>query len=286
MIFEKWEMNNFKNTILTLRHTERISSSLAFWTVLHRHTWLQGEKKNCFLFSPSHYTLPFRPSLKACVCSSDDTHLLPHTHTCSPLHTCKPRPLGLLWLAAARGSLISYLVITLFGSHENKLGDSSHATLLFVLKPGATDTLVSVSPFSDCHQVLRRLWAKVVTTFSMVWLRGLLSSSYISLELHTKHFVSSWWTESTKRWRVTLHVWQKSPSVMPKQAFISFTKTLTLMPLAKYSSYRYLPDSFPKAQGHNFKLLVLSKKETHFKFLFHLEWQHFDYLTWVEQNLH
>lgn len=47
------------------------------------------------------------------------------------------------------------------------------------------------SPFSDCHQVLKRLGPNVVTTFSIEWLLGLLSSSYMSRESHIKHFVSS-----------------------------------------------------------------------------------------------
>lgn len=48
------------------------------------------------------------------------------------------------------------------------------------------------SPFSDCHHVLSRLGANVVTTFSMRWpLVGSACSLYGSEESHMKHFFSS-----------------------------------------------------------------------------------------------
>ncbi len=182
------------------------------------------ESTNCFsfsLWSPlnrrcliTHFLFPHFKAL--CVFKWWHTSVS-YPHTCSPQHTCKPRPLGLLWLAAERGSVISCVVITELSSHETGLGESSHAALHsfqtrseqeFCLFHSGTNTLFSppffltcvfwLSPFSDCHQVLRRLWAKVVTTFSMVWLTGLLSSSYICLESHMKHFFSSCWTESVK----------------------------------------------------------------------------------------
>lgn len=46
-------------------------------------------------------------------------------------------------------------------------------------------------PFSDCHHSLSRLGAKVVTTFSIRWLSGLIVSWNGSRESHIKHFLSS-----------------------------------------------------------------------------------------------
>lgn len=89
--------------------------------------------------------------------------------------------------------MISWLVISEPCSHENGGGESSHAGPA-ESREVHTHTLFPafrLSPFSDCHQVLRRLGAKVVTTFSMVWLLGLVSSSYSSLESQMKHLVSS-----------------------------------------------------------------------------------------------
>lgn len=171
------------------------------------------ERISRFSFSPSHYTLPFSPHFKG-LRVFKWWHICFYTHTCSPLHTCKPRPLGLLWLAAVRGPVISCLVITELSSHENSLSESSHAMLLFTLNQEC------LSPFSDCHQVLRRLWAKVVTTFSIVWLSWLLSSSYIRLESHTKHFFSSWWTESVKG---LVHLFYRIKTLVPCFYFISPT---------------------------------------------------------------
>lgn len=61
----------------------------------------------------SHYTLPFSPTLKARVCSSDDTHLFPVSTPVllsTPVSPAPPPP-ALPGLAAARGSVISRLVI-------------------------------------------------------------------------------------------------------------------------------------------------------------------------------
>ena len=54
--------------------------------------------------------LPKPPALKTCVCTSDDTSA--PVHTCSHLYTYRPRPLALLWLAAAGGPVICCLVIS------------------------------------------------------------------------------------------------------------------------------------------------------------------------------
>lgn len=93
-------------------------------------------------------------------------------HLFSYKHTCRLRPLSPALCVSV--SVISWLVIMVLDSHEQT----------------SVVSVFCLSPFSDCHQVLRRLGAKVVTTFSMVWLPGLVSSSYISLELHIKHLVS------------------------------------------------------------------------------------------------
>lgn len=91
-----------------------------------------------------------------------------------------------------------------------------------------------LSPLSDCHQVLRRLGAKVVTTFSMVWLTWLLSSSYICLESHTKHFFSSWWIESTDRVKGSVH-----PHTKKLEENIYFSLTSKGKPSHAYSSAFY-----------------------------------------------
>lgn len=102
-------------------------------------------------------------------------------HTCSPQHTCKPRPPS-----------PSPAVI---GCSERLCDLPSCHYYRALMRTASAGASQEFSPFSDCHQVFRRLWAKVVTTFSMVWLTWLLSSSYILLESHAKHFFSSWRTQ-------------------------------------------------------------------------------------------
>lgn len=70
-----------------------------------------------------------------------------YLHTCSPHLTCKPRPLGLLWLAAARGSVISCLLITELSSHENSLCVSSHATLLYIQEVSVSNSKMNTLSF-------------------------------------------------------------------------------------------------------------------------------------------
>ena len=48
------------------------------------------------------------------------------------------------------------------------------------------------SPFSDCHQAVRRCGAKLVTTFWMRWLCGLSLAEKGRRESQRKHFFSSW----------------------------------------------------------------------------------------------
>lgn len=48
------------------------------------------------------------------------------------------------------------------------------------------------SPFSDCHQAVRRCGAKLVTTFWIRWLFGLSLAEKGRRESHRKHFFSSW----------------------------------------------------------------------------------------------
>lgn len=55
--------------------------------------------------------------------------------------------------------------------------------------PGAPPT---ASPFSDCHQAVRRCGAKLVTTFWIRWLFGLSLAEKGRRESHRKHFFSSW----------------------------------------------------------------------------------------------
>lgn len=129
----------------------------------------------------SHYTLPFSPTLKARVCSSDDTHLFPVSTPVllsTPVSPAPPSP-------SPAGIGCSERLCDLPSCHY-------YWALMRTASAGASQEF---SPFSDCHQVFRRLWAKVVTTFSMVWLTWLLSSSYILLESHAKHFFSSWRTQ-------------------------------------------------------------------------------------------
>lgn len=112
-------------------------------------------------------------------------------HTCSPQHTCKPRPPS-----------PSPAVI---GCSERLCDLPSCHYYRALMRTASAGASQEFSPFSDCHQVFRRLWAKVVTTFSMVWLTWLLSSSYILLESHAKHFFSSWRTQSAESVKGSLH---------------------------------------------------------------------------------
>lgn len=168
------------------------------YTYHSSYTWRQGESTCVWEYKlflvltaalseppPSHYTLPFSPTLKARVCSSDDTHLFPIS---TPVLLSTP-------VSPAPSVQPSPLVIGCSEKLCDLLSCHYYRAPMRTASAGASQAF---SPFSDCHQVFRRLWAKVVTTFSMVWLTWLLSSSYILLESHTKHFFSSWRTQSAE----------------------------------------------------------------------------------------
>lgn len=163
------------------------------YTYYSSYTWRQGEstcvrvqtvprshRGALWTSAVSLHTSLF-PTLKARVCSSDDTHLFPVSTPVllsTPVSPAPPSP-------SPAGIGCSERLCDLPSCHY-------HRALMRTASAGASQEF---SPFSDCHQVFRRLWAKVVTTFSMVWLTWLLSSSYILLESHAKHFFSSWRTQ-------------------------------------------------------------------------------------------
>lgn len=173
------------------------------FTLIIAHTWRQGEstcvrvqtvprshRGALWTSAVSLHTSLF-PTLKARVCSSDDTHLFPVSTPVllsTPVSPAPPSP-------SPAGIGCSERLCDLPSCHY-------HRALMRTASAGASQEF---SPFSDCHQVFRRLWAKVVTTFSMVWLTWLLSSSYILLESHAKHFFSSWRTQSAESVKGSLH---------------------------------------------------------------------------------
>lgn len=173
------------------------------YTYYSSYTWCQGEstcvrvqtvprshRGALWTSAVSLHTSLF-PTLKARVCSSDDTHLFPVSTPVllsTPVSPAPPSP-------SPAGIGCSERLCDLPSCHY-------HRALMRTASAGASQEF---SPFSDCHQVFRRLWAKVVTTFSMVWLTWLLSSSYILLESHAKHFFSSWRTQSAESVKGSLH---------------------------------------------------------------------------------
>lgn len=173
------------------------------YTYYSSYTWCQGEstcvrvqtvprshRGALWTSAVSLHTSLF-PTLKARVCSSDDTHLFPVSTPVllsTPVSPAPPSP-------SPAGIGCSERLCDLPSCHY-------YRALMRTASAGASQEF---SPFSDCHQVFRRLWAKVVTTFSMVWLTWLLSSSYILLESHAKHFFSSWRTQSAESVKGSLH---------------------------------------------------------------------------------
>lgn len=173
------------------------------YTFYSSYTWRQGEstcvrvqtvprshRGALWTSAVSLHTSLF-PTLKARVCSSDDTHLFPVSTPVllsTPVSPAPPPP--------------SPAVI---GCSETLCDLPSCHYYRALMRTASAGASQEFSPFSDCHQVFRRLWAKVVTTFSMVWLTWLLSSSYILLESHAKHFFSSWRTQSAESVKGSLH---------------------------------------------------------------------------------
>lgn len=84
--------------------------------------------------------------------------------------------------------------VQLDGDHWNTCSRNGGVKVLrsLVTSPNHSNDLLRGSPFSDCHQAVRRCGAKLVTTFWIRWLFGLSRAEKGRRESHRKHFFSSW----------------------------------------------------------------------------------------------
>ena len=167
------------------------------YTYHSSYTWRQGESTCVWEYKlflvltaalseppPSHYTLPFSPTLKARVCSSDDTHLFPISTPVllsTPVSPAPPRPAqpSCDWLQ--REALWSPVLSLLPSSHENSVSGSVSGVLTVLGLPPGLQAVVG----EGRDHVLDGV-ADVVVVL-VVHLAGVAHETFLLLLMDTEH---------------------------------------------------------------------------------------------------